>query len=217
MKITQRFVFAIVLLLCWCPAVRAVSIVYDGFECLNIANPDDPTPQGTPAQSRFEVIEEVGEGIYRLSVTGGIPRVVGNSAAICIDSVTALGFSGIPAIDGVPQALTSGHATAYFSGRDLIIVVNAMVTDLSQRREPLSAFSTSNIFAYTYTLILELNTQASQFMLKKIIRNRGYTQTSGSTNSFTPFFETVLPFFNSGLSDRPVILTPASEIVFRLE
>lgn len=216
MKIMQALI--VTLSLCFAHgAVWGVSIVYDGSQCLNTADSDDPTPQGTPVQSKFEVIEDAGDGLYRLRVTGGIPRFVNNNNTVCIDSETSLGYSGL-GVNDIPRPLDAADATAYFNGHDLIIVINAVYTDLSARREPLSSFSTSRIFAYSHTLILEFNSSVSQFVLKKYIRNRGYTQTSGSTNNLTiPFFETVLPSFNSELLDQPKILTPVSSIAFRLE
>ena len=198
--------------ICW-----ADSIVYDGFECLNPSEPNDPASQEIPLQSRFEVTESLDEGLYRLRLTGGIPRFVNNDATVCIDRITSLGFSGIPTIDGLPVPLQSVDATGYLNGYDLIVVVNAMVTDLSARRDPLSAFSTSRIFAYSHTLIFESNALATLFILKKTIRNRGYTQTSGTTNSFLPFLETILPSFNNELLDKPQILTPVATIQYRLE
>lgn len=197
--------------------VWGISIVYDGLLCLNAANPDDPTPQNIPAQSRFEVVEDAGGGLYRLRLTGGIPRFIDNNPGVCVDSETALGYSGIGEVDVLPNPLDSADATAYFNGTDLIVTVNTLVTDLTQRRLPLSMFYTSRFFAYSHTLILKFNPQTQQFTLKKTIRNRSYTQTNGSTNSITPFFETILPSFNSSLPDRPMILTPPAGIEFRLE
>lgn len=216
MKIMQ--VVLVTLSLCLAYSVSwGTSIVYDGLQCQSTFDPDDPTPLGTSVQSRFEVIEEAGGGLYRLRLTGGIPRVADGNNSVCIDSATALGYFGIGEVDVLPNPLDSADATAYFNGQDLIITINAMVSDLTQRRLPLSIFYTSRIFAYSYTLFLEFNPQLSQFTLKKMIRNRGYTQTNGSTNSITPFFETVLPSFNSELPDRPKILTPIPNIEYRLE
>jgi hypothetical protein len=217
MKIVQALIVIIISLYLAHGAAWGVSIVYDGFQCLNSTNPDDPTPQGTPVQSRFEVIENAGDGLYRLRATGGIPRFINNNSAVCIDSETSLGYSGIPAIDGLPQPIASANATAHFNGHDLIVVINALHTDLSFARTPFSSFNTSRIFAYTYTLIFAFNPSTSQFVLRKSVRNRGYTQTSGSTNSTIPFLETVLPSFNNELLDLPQILTPSASIEFRLE
>lgn len=194
--------------------VFATSIVYNGFECLNIVNANDPTPDSTPVQSKFEVIDDAGDGVYRLNLTGGIPRFVNDNYNVCIDSVTVLGYSGI---DGFLQPLGSIDATAYFDGQDLMIVISSLYTDLSAQRNPFSSFTTSRISAFTNTLILKFNPQSSSFSLKKVIRNRGLTYTSGSTNSITPFLETVLPAFNETAQDKPKILTPASNIEFVLE
>ena len=198
--------------------VYAISIVYQGFECLNAVNTEDPAPNnGTPVQSRFEVIEDSGDGIYRLKLTGGIPRFVSNDRTICIDKATAIGYSGIPEIDFLPQPLDSIDATGYFDGEELIIVTSSLYTDLSARRNPFSSFTTSFIFPFTNTLIFNFNSTASTFRLKKVVRNRGFVHTSGSTNSITPFFETVLPSFNKEAQDKPVILTPLSTIEYKLE
>ncbi|WP_292994719.1 hypothetical protein [Nitrosomonas sp.] len=197
--------------------VFGISIVYNGFECLNAIDTNDPTPKGTPVQSKFEVIQDAGDGLYRLSLTGGIPRFINNNRDVCIDNATAIGYSGIPSVDGLPQPLESINATAYFNGQELMIVVSSLYTDLSARRNPFSSFNTSIIFAFTNTLIFEFNPRASSFSLKKVIRNRGFTNTSGSTNSITPFFETILPSFNDEVQDKPKILTPIANIEFLLD
>lgn len=197
--------------------VFGIAIVYNGFECLSATNANDITPKDTTIQSRFEVIEDVGEGIFRLSLTGGIPRFVNDNHNVCIDSATAIGFSGIPAADVIPRRLDSIDATAFFNGQVLIIVVSSMFTDLSARKVPLLLFSTSRIFPFTNTLIFEFNPQASLFSLKKIIHNRGFTHTDESTNIVVPFLETVLPSFNEVPKDRPRILTPISNIDYILE
>ena len=197
--------------------VFGISILYNGFECLNAVDTNNPTPKGTPVQSKFEVIQDAGDGIYRLSLTGGIPRFINNNRDVCIDNATAIGYSGIPSVDGLPQPLESINATAYFNGQELMIVVSSLYTDLSARRNPFSSFNTSLIFAFTNTLIFEFNPRASSFSLKKVIRNRGFTNTSGSTNSITPFFETILPSFNDEVQDKPKILTPIANIEFLLD
>lgn len=197
--------------------VSATSIAYSGFKCLNATDANDPTPSSVVVQSRFEVIEDVGGGMYRLNLTGGIPRVIDNNPVTCIDSETAIGYAGIPEFDGIPKPLDSIAATAFFNGKDLLIVVSSLFTDLSARRNPLSSFNTSLIFTFTNTLILEYSPAESIFRLKKIIHNRGFTHTSGSTNSILPFFETILPSFNETARDQPKILTPNIAIDYLLE
>lgn len=197
--------------------VFGVSITYSGFACLNTIDINNITPSGIPIESRFEVIEDGGGGVFRLSLTGGIPRIVNNDPNVCIDSVTAIGYSGIPQVDGLPGLLESIDATAYFSGQELVIVVNSIFTDLSAGRRVFSSFSTSNILAITNTLIFAFNPQASSFNLKKVIRNTSFTHTeTGQVNSI-PFLETVLPSFNGVSQGRPLILTPISSIDYRLE
>lgn len=198
--------------------VSALSITYEGFECQSAIDTEDPTQNNAVSvQSRFEVIESSGGGVYRLSLTGGIPRFVDGESTVCIDKATAIGYSGIPDIDGLPQPLDSIDATAYFNGQELIIIVNSIYTDLSARRYPLSEFSTSLIFTFTNTLILKFNPLTSAFSLIQLFRNRGFTQTRGSTNSSIPFRETVLPSFNKEARDKPRILTPLAAIEYKLE
>ena len=197
--------------------VWGLSLTYDGFECLNPIDANDLTSTETPIQSRLEVIEDLGGGMFRLSLTGGIPRFVNNSQNVCIDNATALGYSGIPALDGLPRPLESIDATAYFNGKDLVIVISSLFTDLSARRDPFSSFSTSQILTITNTLILEFDSQAFAFNLKKLIHNRGFIHTrSGSINSI-PFLETLIPSFNEVAQDKPRVLTPASAIEYLIE
>jgi hypothetical protein len=217
MKLIQTLAFVTIFIFSQNNAL-ATFIAYDGLECLNATNANDVTPNtNNLIQSKFEVIENSGEGVYRLTLTGGIPRFINASNNVCIDSVTAIGYSGIPAVDGLPRRLGSIDATGYFDGRDLLIVVSSMVTDLSARNVPFLPFSTSQIFAITHTLIFQFDPEGSVFNLIKIIRNQGLTHTSESTNLIFPFLETILPSFNEAALDKPKILTPTAPIQYRLE
>ncbi|MBS0586400.1 MAG: hypothetical protein JSS37_00205 [Proteobacteria bacterium] len=217
MKIARILVFAFLFLLLQ-SNVSALNITYEGFECQSAIDTEDPTQNSAVSvQSRFEVIQETGGGVYRLSLTGGIPRFVDGDSTVCIDKATAIGYSGIPEIDGLPQLLDSIDATAYFNGQELIIVISSMLTDLSAARYPFSVFSTSLTFTFTNTLIFRFNPLTSSFSLTKLFRNRGFTQTRGSTNSSIPFLETVLPSFNKEVRDEPRILTPLAAIEYKLE
>ncbi len=194
-----------------------VSLVYQGFECQNAINANDTTTSETLIESKFEVIKDVGGGMFHLSLTGGLPRLINDNSKVCIDSDTAIGFSGIPAVDGLPTQLDAINATAYFNGQDLIIIVNSINTDLNSGRGTFSTFTTSFVFPYSNTLILTYNPESPSFTLKKIIHNRGFVHTSGSASSITPFAETILPSFNEGENDKPKILTPTSLIEYILE
>ncbi len=216
MKLTQKLATALFAVLL-SGNVYSVSIFYDGFECQNATNPNDPTPTQTPVQSRFEVIDDLGEGIFRLNLTGGLPRFTDGSLNVCIDSDTAIGFTGIPARDGIPTRLDTIDATAYFNGLKLVITVNSIHTDLSSGRTTFSNFSTSQILPYSNTLIFDFDTQSSTFKLEKLIHNRGFVHTSGSTASITPFLETVVPSFNDTAEDKPRVLTPLSNIEYSFD
>ncbi len=198
--------------------VFGTSIAYSGFICSNKIDINDTTSSGIPIESRFEVIENVGGGMFRLRLTGGIPRIVSDDSNVCIDKATAIGFSGGGLqVGDLPRPLESIDATAYFSGQELVIVVNSMFTDLSARRGAFSSFSTSKILAITNTLIFGFDSQASSFSLKKVIRNAGFTHTETKSESSIPFQEIVLPSFNGVSPDRPLIQTPISSIVYSLQ
>jgi len=201
--------------------VVAQSIVYRGFECSNPMNAGDPTPTNIPIESRFEVVEELDNGIFRLRLTGGLPRFVEDNQRICIDSDTAIGFVGTPesiTAGGLPLRLDSVDAVAYFNGHDLVIIVSSIYTDLSQSRGTFSSFSTSRIQPVTNMLLFDYDNEAAFFKLEKVIHNKGFVHTSGSTGSPTPFVEIIIPSFTAaGLFDPPLILTPPSNIIYRFE
>ena len=70
-----------------------IAITYDGFECLNATNANDVTLNtNSLVQSKFEVIENSQEGIYRLTLTGGIPRILDMCALIASLQLVILGF-----------------------------------------------------------------------------------------------------------------------------
>ncbi|SEN32101.1 hypothetical protein [Nitrosomonas marina] len=198
----------------------AQSISYSGFECLNAVNANDPTPTVTPVVSRFDVIEILDDGMVRLSLSGGLPRFIDNSQDICIDSDTAIGFIGTPDTAGslgLPVKLDRIDATAHIDGRSLVIIVDSIYTDLSASRGAFSSFTTSRVQPISNTLFLEYDAQTASFMLKKIIHNRGFVQTSGTTAMF-PFIETIVPIFQETEAVKvPRILTPPSEISYRLD
>ncbi|SES69979.1 hypothetical protein SAMN05216326_10264 [Nitrosomonas marina] len=198
----------------------AQSISYSGFECLNAVNANDPTSTVARVESRFDVIEILDDGMLRLNLTGGLPRFIEGVQDICIDSDTAIGFIGTPDAAGelgLPVKLDRIDATAHISGKSLVIVVNSIYTDLSASRGAFSSFSTSRVQPVSNTLFLEYDAQRMSFILKKTIHNRGFVQTTGSTAMF-PFIETIVPIFQETESEEvPRILTPPSEILYRLD
>lgn len=219
----KGFQIVLIAALCgfWSVCTVAQSIVYRSVACSNPVNADDPTPTNTPLESRFDVIDSLGDGIYRLNLTGGLPRFVDDDNRVCIDSDTALGFIGTPAEvinGGLPLIQDSVDATAYFNGLELVIVVSSIYTDLSQARGTFSTFTTSRVRPVTNTLIFDYDGQAELFRLRTVFHNKGFTQTSGSTGALTPFIEIVVPSQDeTGLIASPTILTPAVPIVYRLQ
>jgi len=200
--------------------VFAQSISYQGFECSSASDTRDSTPSEVPLESRFEVIEILDRGMVRLSLTGGLPRFVNDSQEICIDSDTAIGFEGVPETagsQGLPLRLDRIDATGYFNGQNLVIVVNSIFTDLSASRGTFSSFTTSRVQPVSNILIFDYNASTVSFILRRTIHNKGFVQTSGSTSTF-PFLEIIVPSFDElGSSGIPQILTPPSEIIYRLD
>lgn len=200
-----------------CSNVFATAIVFDGLDCFNATNDSDVTTTGLLIQSKFEVTEDLGQGMYRLSLTGGIPRFANTSGSVCIDHVTALGYFASGSLDFTipPQPLESLDATGYFNGRELIILVNSIMTDFSAGRDAFTSFHTSRIQTISNMLIFEYNPQQSLFSLKRLIRNKSQTQTSGFANTL-PFHETLFPSANGIGPDRPQVLVPLSPINYLL-
>lgn len=220
MKVLQ-FLLAVISASLFSWHVAAQSIVYQGFKCSSPVNANDPAPTNIPVESRFEVVEKLDSGMFRLRLAGGLPRFVENDQRICIDSDTAIGFIGTPesiTTGGLPLRLDSIDATAYFNGYELVIVISSIYTDLSQSRGTFSSFSTSRIQPITNTLLLDYDQATGIFELKKVIHNKGFVQTSGSTGLLMPFIEIIVPSFTpAGLFDPPLILTPPSSITYRFE
>jgi len=219
MKFMRFFIVVVLIFLCF--KVNAQAIAFQGFECSNLANADDPTPTSDSIESRFKVSEILNDGFYRLILTGGLPRFVNDDQQVCIDSDTAIGFIGTSETvntGGLPLRHDSIDATAYFNGNNLVIVVSSIYTDLSQSRGTFSSFRTSRIQPVTNTLFFNYDQQDGAFILKNIIHNKGLVLTSGSTGSLTPFNETIVPSLDeTGLLEPPKILTPSSAIVYQFE
>ncbi|MEK7778758.1 MAG: hypothetical protein AAB293_01615 [Pseudomonadota bacterium] len=202
-----------------CNNVFATAIVFDGLDCFNTTNDSDVTTTELLIQSKFEVTEDLGQGMYRLSLTGGIPRFVNTNGSVCIDHVIALGYFASGSLDFTisPQQLESLDATGYFNGHELIILVNSIVTDFSAGRDAFTSFHTSRIQTISNMLIFDYNynPQQSFFSLKRLIRNKSQTQTSGFANTL-PFHETLFPSTNGIGPDRPQVLIPLSPINYLL-
>lgn len=193
-----------------------ISIIYEGFECFAIIDDNDPTSNLNVIESKFEVSEVVGGGFYRLRLTGGVPRFTNDRQEVCVDSVAAIGFSGVPETEGLPSQLSFVEATGYFNGTDLVISANSIYTDLSAIRGAFSSFSSSRIYPIFNTLFFKFNPQKSTFVLQKLIHNKGFTHTSTGSATSIPFLETILPSFNDSVIDKPVILTPTINIEYQL-
>jgi hypothetical protein len=158
----------------------AISITYDGFACkdpviteLNI----NATPTSIPLQSRFEVIDDLGGGVYKLKLTGGLPRIINDNAEVCVHSDAAIGYYGDPS-DGVsglmPIRLKSVNAIGYFANGQLIITVNAIYDNLAGVIDTTKRLvKSSNFSILSNTLIFDYNHEAASFKLKKILQNVG--------------------------------------------
>ena len=56
----------IVVLIGFCSKINAQSITFKGFKCLNPINSEDSAQTDIAIESRFEVLEVLGDGMFRL-------------------------------------------------------------------------------------------------------------------------------------------------------
>lgn len=210
------------LLLLTASSVFATSIVYHGFACQNPSKDDVSTPSATPLDSRFTVDTDIGNGLYRVILTGGIPRTNGDD--ICIDSETSMGFEGLALSAGVfggepPTPLTrktSIDGVAHFNGSNLIISINSIYSDQSGHiiRSQNGAVASSIIKPVSNTLILKYDISRNAFVLENVIRNSGFVNATGYIGQNT-YYEFIYP--SGGVGALPLFHIPSQEIVYYLE
>lgn len=167
----RRFILLVVLALI--PGLsHGLSFIYDGFECIG-----DASPGTTKKQSRFEVIEDMGSGAYRIVFTGGLP-LFSSGAGPCVG--TAFGVETTETSDGKQVKKTDVQAMAYFTGSHLIITLTTLNSYGDGQVFGGGLFMSSIVYPQTYTWIFEFVPETISF---KLIRNITIMDTVSSIGS----------------------------------
>ncbi|MER2511551.1 MAG: hypothetical protein ABTQ25_03865, partial [Nitrosomonas ureae] len=130
---------------------NALSIIYDGFKCT-----DDSTVLGEPAQSKFTVEQDLGNGSYRLLLEGGY--LYFPDGKICLKLIE----TSDPETYG---DLSNIKATAYFNGTVLVISYGLLFEN--KEYVPGNPISINDIsfFPSTYNLVFDYSSTTQTFKL----------------------------------------------------
>ncbi|MBX3617833.1 hypothetical protein [Nitrosomonas sp.] len=134
----------------------ALSIVYDGFECT-----EDSIASGTPAQSRFLVDQDLGNGHYKLLLKGGYLVFKDKVCLEVINNTThdPENFYGLSQIEAI----------AYFNGNQLAISYGSIIRNKDiVRGDPILLSDIS--FPSTYTLVFDYLPSKQTFTLKSVTK-----------------------------------------------
>lgn len=185
--------------------IFAQSFVYDGFECEG-----SQSPSTILKQSRFEVIEDLGDGAYRLKFTGGLPLFSHNSGP-CVGAGSAFGVETSEVSVGKLVEKNDGQALAYFTGTHLIISFSSFASFNEGSVLGGTLVISSYISPQNFTWIFEFIPQSMSF---KLIRNMDISGMVSSTGSVLPFPGEVHDFVSLFTSHTA---TPGKGIEYRLE
>lgn len=167
----RRFILLVVLALI--PGLsHGLSFIYDGFECVG-----DASPGTTKKQSRFEVIEDMGSGAYRIIFTGGLP-LFSSGAGPCVGN--AFGVETTETSDGKQVKKSDAQAMAYFTGSHLIITLTTLNSYGDGQVIGGMLVMSSIVYPQTYTWIFEFVPETISF---KLIRNIAIMDTVSSMGS----------------------------------
>lgn len=150
---------------------NALSIIYDGFKCTT-----DPAILGEPAQSKFTVGEDLGNGNYKLLLEGGYLFFLRDK--ICLEliniSVDSSNINDLSKID----------ATAYFNGSTLVISYG-LITQNKDIVNGTPILLTDINFPSTYTLVFDYLPSSEAFKLKSVayLSNSFQSHNSGGNTS----------------------------------
>lgn len=125
---------------------NALSIIYDGFKCT-----DDSTILGEPAQSKFIIEQDLGNGRYRLLLEGGYLRFP--EGKICLEL--------IPETYSVPNI----EATAYFNGTVLVISYGLLFENKEYVTGNPIPLNDASFFPGTYNLVFDYSSTTQSFKL----------------------------------------------------
>lgn len=187
--------------------VFGLSIVYRGQSCQHsMSDPlTNQTTLNNPIESRFEVIEDNGNGMFRLRLTGGLAVFVvrRNCSAAdpecttqihgCVDIGNGIGDEVItenknqpvaPDVSTVVTPKQSNEAIGYFNGQQLVISIHSLHA-LSNQKGAINSedntFSSSWVNPIANTLIFKYIPETSSFKLEQIIQKKGTVFSTGNT------------------------------------
>ncbi|OQW40319.1 MAG: hypothetical protein A4S08_04750 [Proteobacteria bacterium SG_bin4] len=155
--------------------VYALSIVYDGFECT-----EDSAVSSIPAQSRFLIEQDLGNGHYKLLLEDGYLVF---KDKVCLEMLNKISKDLEYSTD-----LSQIKAVAYFNGNHLVISYGSIV----QNKDivPGNPILLSNVnFPSTYTLFLDYLPSKQAFTLKSVTKldNSFIARTIGESSTSQSF------------------------------
>lgn len=178
-----------------------MSFVYDGFECEG-----SQSPSAIPKQSRFEVIEELGNGAYRILFTGGLP-LFSNSTGPCVGEV--FGVETSSASQGKHVNKSDLQAMAYFTGSQLVISTHIMTAYGQGEITENGLFKSSMLTPQAFTWVFDFIPETTSFKMIRNFESRATFLSMGVVSS-AEVIETIK-------SSVPTTSTPVSGVEFRLE
>ncbi|WP_090579928.1 hypothetical protein [Nitrosomonas sp. Nm58] len=162
----------------------ALSIVYKGQECKE----DYPGTKvtGRIKESRFEVIEHIGDGVYKLNLTGGLPIIkMDGNLEFCIDSgASSLGYESNYDSNFFALRKQSNEAVGQFNGSNLVIQVNAIEIISVPRVDSEYFVASSSMHSHSILIIMRFFPEEQFFRVENIIHRQGYIFFLGGLTSF---------------------------------
>lgn len=182
---------------------HSMSFVYDGFECAQ-----SQSPSTIPKQSRFEVIEDFGNGTYRILFTGGLP-LFSNTTGPCVGD--AFGVETFDPSEGIAIKKTDAQAMAHFTGTDLTVTLATLNSYGEGGVLGDTLIMSSLVIPQIFTWIFEFIPETTTF---KLIRNFEYDGTIKILGSLTPSPGKVI---ENIIMHAPTTGSPPSVIEYKLE
>lgn len=153
----------------------ALSIVYDGFECT-----EDSAVSSIPAQSRFLIEQDLGNGHYKLLLEGGYLVF---KDKVCLEMLNKISKDLEYSTD-----LSRIKAVAYFNGNHLVISYGSIVQNIDIVPGNPLLFRDFN-FPSTYTLVFDYLASKQVFTLKSVTKldNSFIARTIGESSTSQSF------------------------------
>lgn len=165
----MKYIFILMLFTLSLGNTYALSIVYDGFECT-----EDSAVSSIPAQSRFLIEQDLGNGHYKLLLEGGY--------LVFKDKVCLEMINNIVKDLKYPSDYLQIKAIAYFNDNHLVISYGSIVQNKDIVPDNPLLFRDFN-FPVMYTLVFDYLPSKQVFTLKSVtkIGNAFSANTSGET------------------------------------